>query len=374
MESAMPSYNKELSSQIKQHAQSLGFDLVGITSAKAHEHSPFFQSWLEKGYHRQMAYLEKGAEKRRDPTLVLPGAQSIICCGLNYYTQPNSRTSYSPLPLWERLDEGKGCGQISNYAWGRDYHKTLMEKLKILENFIQATAPGTETKSYVDTGPILERSYAQRAGLGWIGKNTCLIHPKMGSWFFLGEIITDLELEYDEPFETDHCGTCTRCLDACPTNALVEPRVLDARVCISYLTIEHRGVIPIDQRSAMGNHISGCDICQEVCPYNHNPIPTREKDFFPRNEFDGRPGQISLEKLAALTPEEFDKMFFESPVKRLKYEGLLRNTLIAMGNSRNTTFLPILRTLKTSLENPFFQEHIDWAMEKLNQTGYDTLF
>jgi epoxyqueuosine reductase len=346
------------SQKIKEKALKLGFDLVGITAVKPSKHLDSFESWLKQGYSGQMIYLEKGLEKRKDPNLVLKGAKSMICCALLYYTKEKENfhdTDY---------------GLISNYAWGKDYHKVLLEKLEALEKFIKLEIdPKAQTKSYVDTGPILERSYAQEAGLGWIGKNTCLINPKIGSWFFLGEILTDLVLTPNTPFTTDHCGTCTRCLDACPTQAFKSPGVLDATSCISYLTIEHRGSIPKEKRAGIGNHLSGCDICQEVCPHNQRPVPTSVNDFYPREILnqDGV-GKISLEQIAQFTSEDFQSLFLESPIKRLKYEGLLRNAIIAMGNSENLKFARTLEVMKERIKDPMLQEHIDWALAKLKQT------
>ncbi len=350
---------KEISQKIKNKAKDLGFDLVGITRAAPASHFPLFTSWLEKGYAGQMSYLERGTEKRKDPDLILKGVKSIISCAINYYTETPPEQNE------------KSHGKIASYAWGKDYHKIVLEKLEALEKFILTEInPQAQNKSYVDTGAILEKNYAQEAGLGWIGKNTCLIHPKIGSWLFIGEVLTDLELAYDTPFATDHCGTCTRCLDACPTQAFTAPRILDARSCISYLTIEHRGEIPLEKREMMGSHISGCDICQDVCPYNHQPIPTTIKDFYPKTEFqENGSGNISLEKISKITPEEFQKLFFDSPIKRLKYEGLMRNAIIAMGNSGNPSFVETLKIMKSKIQNPMLEEHMEWAQVKLASKG-----
>ncbi|MBI1870912.1 MAG: tRNA epoxyqueuosine(34) reductase QueG [Chlamydiae bacterium] len=342
--------------KIKEKVLGLGFDLVGITSATSSSHHAFFEAWLDKGYAGEMLYLEKGRQKRGNPQLILSGAKSMICCALNYYTGEKSKV------------KNQEMGKISNYGWGKDYHKVVLTKLEEVEKFIhESISPIAKTKSYVDTGPILERSYAQRAGLGWIGKNTLLIHPQKGSFLFLGEILTDLELVYDAPFNFNHCGTCKRCLDACPTQAFKGPGVLDARACISYWTLEHRGVIPPEQRSGMGDHLAGCDICQEVCPWNRDPIVTSVEDFFPRESLNEKgPGTLSLEKISEFTPEEFQTLFFESPLKRLKYEGLLRNAVIVMGNSGEKEFLPTLKAMKEKIQNIIIQEHVDWAIRKLS--------
>ncbi len=298
-----------LTQNIKNQAKELGFELVGIAPADPHAHLSFFDQWLAKGYAGTMNYLERGGDKRADPKRILEGAKTLICCGLNYYRgQPKSLENVDPERGW-----------ISRYAWGDDYHDIFLEKLKLLENFIRKEKPDVQMKSYVDTGPILERSYAESAGLGWIGKNTLLLNQNIGSYFFLGEIITNLPLEVDAP-TNDHCGTCTRCIDACPTQALT-PYELDATKCISYLTIEHRGAIKEEFRDKIGHHLVGCDICQEVCPWNRDPPIATEK------RFDPRPGNFNplLKELSSLSPEEFSNRFRKSPIKRVKWEGLQRN-------------------------------------------------
>lgn len=295
-----------LTAQIKGEAQKMGFSLVGIASAAPHSDFSFYNQWVNNGSQGGMAYLERGWEKRGDPQKILPGAKTFICCGLNYYHGPG--------------------GAISNYAWGDDYHEVFLEKLQALEKFISGIEPQARMKSYVDTGAILERSYAASAGLGWIGKNTCLINQKKGSFFFIGEILTDLDLEPDRPV-ADHCGTCTRCIDACPTQALT-PYELQATKCISYLTIEHRGEIEPALQAKMGQHLVGCDICQDVCPWNKKIPLSEEPAFKPRAEN----VDPSLESLKSLKPEDFSVRFNKSPIKRLKWEGLQRNVEIAQAN------------------------------------------
>jgi epoxyqueuosine reductase len=301
-----------LSEFIKEQALDLGFDLVGLTSARPHKDSAFFREWIGKGHHASMAWMERGAEKRANPDLILPGAKSLIMCGLIYnHPHDDSRTL-----------EKKGHGWISSYAWGDDYHRLMIDRLEVLEERVRARAPNAKFLSYCDTGPILERSYAASAGLGWIGKNTCLINTKKGSYFFIGEIITDLELD-DDLADTDHCGTCTRCIDACPTQALV-PYELDANKCISYLTLEHHGDIPENLAAKMGHHLAGCDICQEVCPWNKKAPASREVAFKPRPElFHPR-----LDALPA-TEEAFRDTFKNNSLKRLKLKRLQRNATIA---------------------------------------------
>ena len=288
--------------RIKDKAKELGFELVGITPAKPAPDFDFFRWWLDQGYAATMGYLKRGEEKRGDPEKILPGVQSILCFGLNYYA------------------EGEG-NPISRYAQGRDYHDVVGSRLKALEGFIRTKIDSSaKTKSYVDTGPILERSYAAQAGLGWIGKNTMLINNGLGSFLFLGEILTTLEFDeedYGKP-AFDQCGTCTKCLDACPTQAFVEPYVLDANRCISYLTIEYRGEFSPEQSAMVGNHLYGCDICQEVCPYNDRIPITPLAAFQPRPEF----LKMNLKKIEE---SDFEKLTEGSAMDRIKSAQWTRN-------------------------------------------------
>lgn len=299
-----------LAQSIKKKARDLGFDLVGLAPARVDTDAvDFFNLWLDCGYGATMEWLKKNRSKRGDPTLVLDGAKTVICCGMNYYA-------------------GTSPGWISNYAWGEDYHEILRERLKILETHILEIEPGAKLKSYSDTGPLLERSMATQAGLGWVGKNTCLINKKIGSFFFLGEILTDLDLDVDLK-ALDHCGKCTRCLDACPTQAL-QAYHLDASRCIAYLTIEHRGEINSELASKMGHHVVGCDICQDVCPWNQGIPLTKEAAFYPRPEnYDP-----DLEMLGKITETQFGERFSRSPIKRVKWKGLVRNIEIAQKNQK----------------------------------------
>lgn len=290
---------------IRQKAQDLGFELVGIARAKPAPDFDFFRWWLDRGYGATMTYLHRQAERRGDPEKVLPGVRSIICVGLNYFTAATG-------------------DRIACYAHGEDYHRVIGEKLKTLEGLIVSSVdPMAKTKSYVDTGPVLERSYAARAGLGWIGKNTMVINEGLGSYFFLGEILTTMgfdESEYDRP-ALDQCGTCTKCLDACPTQALIEPGVLDANRCVSYLTIEYRGDFTPDQSKRIGGHLYGCDICQEVCPYNDR-IPET-----PLKEFRLREGTKTLEGAGKEMDEAaFLKAIEGSAMDRIRYGQWVRNT------------------------------------------------
>lgn len=310
---------KSITERIKSQARKLGFDLVGISAAEPHADIHFFDMWLQNGYAGTMEYLSRRRNDRADPKHLLENVKSIICCGLNYN---GGQTKSQEL-------EAAGRGWISRYAWGEDYHEVVLAKLKELEQFILAEIDSTaQLKSYVDTGPILERSYAASAGLGWIGKNTMLIDRKIGSYFFIGEILTSLELVPDTP-KADHCGECRFCLDACPTEALT-PYELDATRCISYLTIENRGDIAHDLQDKMGHHLVGCDICQEVCPWNQGAPLSKESDFQPQEGL-FQPELSSLEKLSE---EEYRQRFRHSAINRVKWAGMQRNVSIAKSNER----------------------------------------
>jgi len=269
-----------------------------------------------------MNWMNRNPEKRSNPAHVLPGCRSIISLGINYYTDSQS-------------DERTGNGRIARYAWGEDYHRLFKQRLKSLEASLRLLAPKATMLSYVDTGPIMEKAWAQEAGLGWIGKHSNLVSPEFGSWLLLGEILTTLPLQPDEP-ETDACGSCTLCLQACPTGAIVEPYVVDAEQCISYLTIEFRGeahAIPEDLRSKMGNRIFGCDDCLDICPYNMNATPTKELSFQPSPLTKGP----SLRTLLTFTEDDFHRTFQRSPIRRAHYQGFLRNVKLAEQNGQATT-------------------------------------
>lgn len=306
----------------KEKARSLGFSHVGIARAeRLTDEASRLQEWLGRGYHGSMSWMEN--PKRMDPCSVLPGARSVIAVAMNYY----SPHQHSADPR---------TGKISRYAWGDDYHDILGERLRVLWDWMQKEFPGIEGRYYVDTGPMMDKVWAQRAGIGWIGKHTNLITQDRGSWVFLGQIITTLELEYDTP-GTDHCGSCMLCIAACPTDAIVEPYVVDSNRCISYLTIEHRGDINPVLGEKFERWIYGCDICQDVCPWNEKfAVPTDEQRFSPRpwNE------APDLDQWEDISQEEFTRLFKGSPVKRTKREGLVRNVRAVSGRIRegkNTT-------------------------------------
>jgi epoxyqueuosine reductase len=338
-----------LTQRIKDRALDLGFDLVGVAPVQESPELAFFEPWLDAGYAGEMHYLARSRARRRDLQQVLPGAQSVVVCGLNYDTDyPYSTTQTDATRGW-----------IARYAWGTDYHTVLQDKLAQLQAFVSTLVPPTASKLYVDTGPVVERVYARYAGLGWFGKNTCLLNTRLGSWLLLGELLLTVPLEYDRP-ALDHCGTCTRCLEACPTQALLEPYVLDARRCISYLTIELKGAIPEEFRPQLGPHVFGCDICQDVCPWNRKRHFTTEAGLQPR------PQQVHppLAELAQLTREEFKQRFRSTALERPKRRGLLRNVCVAMGNSGSAVFIPLLEDLLND-EEELVREHATWALARL---------
>jgi len=294
--------------KIKQHAVELGFCKVGIARAEVlTEEGRRLQEWLSRRYHGTMDWMGRNVDKRIDVRQVVPNAKSVVCVAMNYYTKTQHGQDFE-------------TGKISRYAWGDDYHIVMTERLEKLQEFIENEIPGVQTKLNVDTGPVMDKVWAARAGLGWQGKHTNLITKDFGSWVFLGEIILDTSLEYDEPV-ADFCGSCTACIQACPTQAITEPYVLDANKCISYLTIEHKGEIPEELQSKFENWIYGCDICQDVCPWNSFQRETDEKSFVAR-DFNTNP---NLQELQKLTPLEFQERSRRSPIKRTKFAGFMRN-------------------------------------------------
>ena len=330
--------------RIRALASTLGFDPVGIARLGPAETFPAFERWLDRGFAGEMTYLPRGAAKRRDSSLPFPDARSAVVVALDYGgKQPP--------------------GPIARYARGADYHDVILERLDVLHGNIERDL-GREVaaRAYVDTGPILERDLAQRAGLGWIGKNTSLINPERGSFFFLGALLLELDLEPDAPFEADRCGTCTRCLEACPTNAFVEPRVLDATRCISYLTIEHRTDIAPELRPLMGDLVYGCDICQDVCPWNH-----RFARETPDPGLAARPENVAPNPrdLLSLTDDGFLQRFSGTPVTRAKRRGLARNAAVALGNRRDPNDIPALTAALADPE-PLVRTHAAWALQRFD--------
>jgi epoxyqueuosine reductase len=300
--------HQSLTRTIKAKALELGFSSVGVARAESLDaEGAMLQQWLARGYQGTMEWMQKNPQKRIDLRQIMPNARSVVSLALNYYT-----------PV-ERIGNSE-TGKISRYAWGDDYHIVMSSRIQQLVGCITSERPGADAKFYVDTGPVMDKAWAVRAGIGWLGKHTNVITKEYGSWVFLGEIILDLELEYDEPM-ADFCGTCTSCIGACPTGAIVEPYVLDSTKCISYLTIEHKGEIPAELKPGFENYVYGCDICQDVCPWNRFQRPTSEHAFFPRSE-NVNP---QLSELAGIPAEEFSRRFKNSPIKRTKREGMVRN-------------------------------------------------
>ncbi len=343
-----------LTQLLRQKAFSLGFELFGVAAVEEVAELQHFQEWLRRGYAADMEYLQRNQDKRLSPRHLVEKAQSVIVCGKNYHTR--APLSIEPAPA--------GSGWISRYAWGDDYHDILKAKMQqLFKSLVEMTDGRARGRYYVDTGPVLEKVWAKYAGLGWIGKNTCLINQTMGSYIFLGVIITDIRLAYDSP-PPDRCGSCTRCIDACPTDAILAPYLLDANLCISYLTIERRGEIPGALRAKMGRHIFGCDICQEVCPWNRKAPVSLEAAFQPRQGALNPP----IAGLLALDEASFREKFRRSPVKRPKWKGFLRNALIAAGNSgRKSLLKQVERYLHD--EDPVIREHAIWAYQRLQSTA-----
>jgi epoxyqueuosine reductase len=334
---------------IKEKARELGFDLCGIAPAESFPELTFLRKWLDHGYAGEMAYMSRSADRRADVRAVVPGARSVIVMGTVYNAVP----PYSP-PAPDDV------ALIARYAWGDDYHDVLKRRMDALLAWMRTVSPQPfDARAYVDTGPVQERVYAQYGGLGWIGKNTCLISPDLGSWLFLSEIICTLPLDPDVP-GLDQCGSCTRCLDACPTGALVEPGVLDSTRCLSYLTIELRGPIPEPLRGAVGAHVYGCDICQDVCPYNQAAPRSDDAAWQPR------PG-LDLPRLVDFwrrPDSELRTLTKGSAMTRARLNGLRRNMAVALGNSRQQDAIAALAEDdldSPSCQDPLVREHVEWA-------------
>ena len=341
---------------VRRLALECGFELAGVAAAIPVPEAAYFHQWVGSGYAGEMKYLtDRRAAVRDDPRNLLPSAKSIICVGKLYN---------GPEPYSNRFSSGD-LAWISRYAWGEDYHDVLRRGLEdLVERLRHYTPEPFEWKVCVDTAPLLERAYAQRAGLGWIAKNTCLINQQIGSWFFLGELLVSLPLDSGAP-PPDLCGSCTRCIDACPTSAIVPAGAssgpewaIDSRLCIAYYTIELRGPIPSEFRGHMGHHLFGCDICQDVCPWNSRAPVTSEPAFGPRHF------APDLAKMAQISEEEFREIFRRSPIKRARYSGFLRNVAVAMGNQRSERFRQPLEQMAKSAD-PLIAEHARWALTQL---------
>jgi epoxyqueuosine reductase len=375
---------------IVEQANALGFDLCGVVRAQRFPELDLAKDWLARGYAGEMKYLSD--ERRDDPQSVMRGLRSVIVCALNYNTSAPRSVDASQCP------QAEPRGWISRYAWGQDYHEVLRQKLQNFSSRLsdRFTEP-FRSLIYADTGPLNERVFARYAGLGWLGKNTLLLNAKLGSWFFLGAILTTLDLPPTlgpaEPPPPDLCGSCTKCIDACPTGALLEPYLMDSRLCISYLTIELRGTIPGELRQPMGRHVFGCDICQDVCPWNRRAPVTQAAEFQPRTFSISTPRESGnsdstlaqgapsdslylprLEWLAALSEDQFREYFRGSPIKRTKWRGLVRNACIALGNSmpvldsdRQESISVLLNRLSASSE-PLIAESAQWALSRIQST------
>lgn len=337
----------ELKQKVLDRARALGFDSCRIARMRRPRHEDQFRSWLREGAAGEMDWMARTEEKRCDPQQVLPGARSIIVLAFNY---------------WQGVEQGRAAdpamGRIARYAWGQDYHAVMLRKLDELARFL--SDEGGTQKCYVDTGPILERDHAAEAGIGWHGKSTMLIDAKLGTWFFIGEILTTLELPADEA-QPDRCGTCVRCIAACPTGAITESHRLDARLCISYLTIELKGSIPVELRPLIGDRIYGCDDCLDACPWNRFAAISHEAAFaaLPTT-------RMLLRDYLALDESEFRILFRTSPVKRIKRRGFLRNVCVALGNVGNHDDLPALRRAAADPE-PLIAEHASWAIQRIEE-------
>ncbi len=339
-----------LADQIKGFAHQVGFDLVGIAQAKQYPEMFSFLEWIKSGYAADMEYITEKVSPRLNVEEILPEVKSIISCGVLYDTKRNRSI--------DKKDKNKTW--ISRYAWNKDYHFTVQKMLdQLIEKMKNELQSPFTYKRYVDTGPVLERVFAYHAGLGWFGKNSCLIHPKLGSYFFIGEILTDLKLAPDSAIR-DYCGSCTKCIDACPTDAIVSDGVIDSRKCISYQTIENRGEIPESMREDIGHHLFGCDICQEVCPWNNKSPLTEREDFLPSED----KYYPEILKMLELILHKYPEAFSKSPLKRAKQDGLLRNLFIVIGNSGNPEFLSILKEINLE-HNEIVNEARNWANRQI---------
>jgi epoxyqueuosine reductase len=337
-----------LTSHIKSTGREIGFDLIGIAPAVTPAGFSRLQTWLERGFAGEMAYIPRREAAYHHPEHVLETVRSLIVVALNYKT-------VEPQPT--EANEGR----VARYAWGTaDYHDVIRDKLRQLAGRMHELSPGCRTRAVIDTAPVLERDFAQLAGLGWFGKNTMLIHKRQGSYLFLGAILTDAELEHDEPHHTSHCGTCTRCLDVCPTNAFPEPYVLDARRCISYLTIELKSQIPLDLRPGMEDWLFGCDLCQEVCPWNRKSPATTLPEFVPQRDLN----PASALELMQMTEVEFQNRFRDTPLSRPGWIGLRRNAAIVLGNRGDERCVPALIAALND-PTPMLRGTAAWALGQL---------
>jgi len=343
----------ELAARIRDWSQELGFQSVGICGTDLAPHDQRLREWLDAGLHGELGYMSRHGARRWHPAELVPGTLRVLSLRMDY-SRADGAGALRVLGEPERA-------YVSRYALGRDYHKLVRGRLALLAGRIRAERPASAQRVFVDSAPVLERGIAQKAGLGWIGKNTMLIDPRAGSWFFLGEIYTDIPLPVDAEFSGMHCGSCTACLDVCPTRAFVAPFVLDARRCISYLTIELHGAIPVELRPLIGNRVFGCDDCQLVCPWNKFASPSREADFAPRHGLEA----ATLVELFSWSAEDFSARAAGSPLYRIGHERWLRNLAVALGNGQPTD--AALAALRARREHPaaLVREHVLWALQRL---------
>ena len=356
---------KPMRDQLEALAASAGFPLFGIATARESESFSNLRNWIEKGYHGAMHYLEDRLDAYRHPNSVLDGCRSIAMLGMPYASHPETRRRKDPRsePHTTAAHGASDCSEarIGNYAMGEvDYHDFIRTRLNSIVKEMEGAVPGSKWRGVVDTAPLLERDYARLAGLGWIGKNTLLLNREWGSYFFLAALLTDLELPPDEPMLTDHCGSCRACLDICPTHAFVEPHVLDASRCISYLTIEHRGAIPSDLRDSMGNWIFGCDLCQIVCPWNRKRIEEHLPEFAPIDQ----ESRNSLRHWLSLDENSFRQLYRTTPFWRTKLQGMQRNALIAAGNGNRSDLIDLIER-HIQCEDPVLSETATWARNRI---------
>lgn len=340
-----------LTEEIRQWGRELGFQQIGITDINLDHAEAELTAWLAAHFHGEMDYMQKHGVKRAHPEMLLPGTIRVISVRMDYLPADTK--------LLETLNDPDRA-YVSRYALGRDYHKLIRKRLDALAQKIQAQAGSMGYRAFCDSAPVMEKPLAQKAGLGWIGKHTNLINSKAGSWFFLGEIFTDLPLEVDTPVTTSHCGTCTSCIDVCPTQAIVAPYQLDARRCISYLTIELRGSIPLELRPLIGNRIYGCDDCQLFCPWNKFAKYTNEKEFHPRNRLDS----ATLLELFAWSEEEFLRYTEGSAIRRIGYECWMRNIAVALGNAPFSVEIIAALRARLSFDSELVREHVQWALDR----------
>ncbi len=344
----------ELKQRLVCFAHDIGFDSCRIAGCSTPAHATEFRQWLRQGAHGEMNYMQRGEEKRCDPRTVLSGAKSVIVLALNYFQGDTAH----------RATATNRSGRIARYAWGEDYHDLIANKLNKIDEFLRGF--GGQQKCYVDTGPVLERDHAAQSGIGWHGKSTMLIDKRLGTWFFLAEVFTTLELPADEPVP-NHCGTCERCITACPTGAITAPHQLDARRCISYLTIELKGSIPLELRPLIGDRIFGCDDCLDACPWNRFAQESRQSAFSASRSTTG----MSLREYLELNEDQFRGLFRNSPIKRIKRRGFLRNVCIALGNVGDLSDLPALERAAADPDR-LIAEHAEWAIEQISNRRKQT--